>query len=353
MSVSALGTVEGMSRERGEQPTRRTVAELLEQNGAQPASGSRRHRRRAQENGEDELTTTAPQAIIDRINSETTDVDSPPRRNGSAHSHAAPDAQPAPPPPPAAQPPAPQPPPPVRPAPQQPPQPPGSGYNRAMPPPSTPSWPAPPQQPGVNGYGAPPGRPPVGESTDQMAAVGPGQNAYGYVDEYADEYADYQDEYEYADGYHQGYPSGYQAAPYGYAKDYEDEYDPAYHPGYESDYGAPIPGEPATSLMAPVGSDMAAEEAEYDEQPAGKEWLAVAAQLTFGVVGGAGVWLLFNWLWMHIPALALGAALAVVVGLVWIVRKIRKAEDMQTTVLAVLVGVVVTVSPAALLLLGQ
>lgn len=350
-----------MSRERGEQTTRRTVAELLEQNGAQPASGPRRHRRRAQENGEDELTTTAPQAIIDRINSETTDVDSPPRRNGSAHSHAAPDAQPAPPPPPAAQPPAPQPPPPVRPAPQQPPQPPGSGYNRAMPPPpSTPSWPAPPQQeppqhPGVNGYGAPQGRRPVGESTEQMAAVGPGQDAYGYVDEYGDEYADYQDEYEYADGYHQGYPSGYQAAPYGYADDYEDEYDPAYHPGYESDYGAPIPGEPATSLMAPVGGrEMAAEEeAEYDEPPAGKEWLAVAAQLTLGVVGGAGVWLLFNWLWMHIPALALGAALVVVVGLVWIVRKIRKAEDMQTTVLAVLVGVVVTVSPAALLLLGQ
>jgi len=195
----------------------------------------------------------------------------------------------------------------------------------------------------------------VGESTEQMAAVGPGQDAYGYVDEYGDEYADYQDEYAYADGYHQGYPSGYQAAPYGYADDYEDEYDPAYHPGYESDYGAPIPGEPATSLMAPVGGrDMAAEaEAEYDEPPAGKEWLAVAAQLTLGVVGGAGVWLLFNWLWMHIPALALGAALVVVVGLVWIVRKIRKAEDMQTTVLAVLVGVVVTVSPAALLLLGQ
>jgi hypothetical protein len=43
----------------------------------------------------------------------------------------------------------------------------------------------------------------------------------------------------------------------------------------------------------------------------------------------------------------------VVVGLVWIVRKIRRAEDLQTTVLAVLVGLVVTVSPAALLLVSR
>jgi len=43
----------------------------------------------------------------------------------------------------------------------------------------------------------------------------------------------------------------------------------------------------------------------------------------------------------------------VTAGLVWIVRKIRKAEDMQTTLLAVLVGLVVTVSPAMLLLLSR
>jgi hypothetical protein len=38
---------------------------------------------------------------------------------------------------------------------------------------------------------------------------------------------------------------------------------------------------------------------------------------------------------------------------VWIVRKIRRADDMQTTLLAVLVGLFVTVSPAALLLLSK
>lgn len=93
---------------------------------------------------------------------------------------------------------------------------------------------------------------------------------------------------------------------------------------------------------------------EVDEEAnAGREWAIMAGQLALGVVGGAAVWLAFNWLWGFLPAAALAAALAVIVGLVLIVRKIRKAEDLQTTVLAVLVGLVVTVSPAVLLLLGR
>jgi hypothetical protein len=83
------------------------------------------------------------------------------------------------------------------------------------------------------------------------------------------------------------------------------------------------------------------------------EWLVMLGQLALGVIGGAGVWLGFNWLWGFLPAAALVVALVVTTGLVLIVRKIRKAEDLQTTVLAVLVGLVVTVSPAALLLLNR
>ncbi|MDT7728169.1 MAG: hypothetical protein QOI21_4745 [Actinomycetota bacterium] len=96
------------------------------------------------------------------------------------------------------------------------------------------------------------------------------------------------------------------------------------------------------------------EDAEPDvhESPA-KQWLMLGAQLALGVVGGAAVWLGFNWLWVEIPVAALTAALLMVAALVWIVRKIRRAEDLQTTVLAVLVGLVVTVSPAALLLVSR
>jgi hypothetical protein len=93
-------------------------------------------------------------------------------------------------------------------------------------------------------------------------------------------------------------------------------------------------------------------EPEREASPA-KQWLSMAVQLALGVVGGAAVWLGFNWLWGQLPAAALVVALVVIVGLVWIVRKIRRADDIQTMVLAVLVGLVVTVSPAALLLLSR
>ncbi|WP_040925514.1 hypothetical protein [Saccharomonospora marina] len=99
-------------------------------------------------------------------------------------------------------------------------------------------------------------------------------------------------------------------------------------------------------------SEEAGEAAQETASPA-RQWLALAGQLALGVVGGAGVWLGFNWLWVALPAAALVAALVVTVGLVWIVRKVRRAEDLQTTVLALLVGLVVTVSPAALLLLSR
>lgn len=92
---------------------------------------------------------------------------------------------------------------------------------------------------------------------------------------------------------------------------------------------------------------------EFDEPSPVRQWLIMAGQLALGVIGGAAVWLGFNWLWGKIPAAALVAAVAVIGALVWIVRKIRHADDLQTTVLTVLVGLVVTVSPAALLLLSR
>ncbi|OKJ99177.1 hypothetical protein AMK34_19305 [Amycolatopsis sp. CB00013] len=130
------------------------------------------------------------------------------------------------------------------------------------------------------------------------------------------------------------YPDGgpdFERDDYGYrADEYEDDYD--------DDQAEEVVDEPA----APA-----------EKASPGKQWLALAGQLALGVVGGAAVWLGFNWLWVNLPAAALVAALLVIVALVWIVRKIRKAEDLQTLVLAVLVGLVVTVSPAALLLVAR
>lgn len=104
----------------------------------------------------------------------------------------------------------------------------------------------------------------------------------------------------------------------------------------------------------PAGLDDAAEveEEQEDDTPRSpaKEWLIMIGQLAVGVLGGAALWLAFNFLWRTQAVAALVVALAVTVGLVLLVRKIRRADDLQTTLLAILVGLIVTVSPAAMLL---
>jgi hypothetical protein len=83
------------------------------------------------------------------------------------------------------------------------------------------------------------------------------------------------------------------------------------------------------------------------------EWAAMVSQVGLGVVGGATLWLICEWLWQRIPVVALVVALGLITAMVWIVRRVRRAEDLQTTVIAVLVGLFVTVSPAALLLVNR
>jgi len=134
---------------------------------------------------------------------------------------------------------------------------------------------------------------------------------------------------------------------------------------------APRPGGPTIALApggaappAPEPEPVAAvpgvgEQAGYDgEEPedglsSAREWAVVAGQVGLGVVGGGGLWLVCEWLWQSIPVLALVVALLVITSLVWVVRHVRRTEDLQTTVIAVLVGLFVTVSPAALLLVSR
>lgn len=124
--------------------------------------------------------------------------------------------------------------------------------------------------------------------------------------------------------------------------DYADNYTPNY--AAEEDYLADDE-EPAGLSEADELDD-----ADGASRSPGKEWLVMIAQLAVGVLGGAALWLGFNWLWREAAVAALVVALAVTVGLVLLVRKIRRADDLQTTILAVLVGLIVTVSPAAMLL---
>lgn len=95
------------------------------------------------------------------------------------------------------------------------------------------------------------------------------------------------------------------------------------------------------------GRDTDAEE----HTSSGRDWVMLVGLIAASVLGGAAVWLGFDWLWGEIPAAALVGALVVIAGMVWVVRRVRNDDDLQTTVFSVLVGLIVTVSPAALLLL--
>ena len=121
-----------------------------------------------------------------------------------------------------------------------------------------------------------------------------------------------------------------------------DELDEAYDEGYDDELDDELDYE---------------DEDEYDdedeEESPAKEWLVMTSQLAIGAVGGAGLWLGFQWLWRFMPVAALVVALVVITSLVWVVRRIRRSDDLQNTVVTVLVGLFVTVSPAALLLLDR
>jgi hypothetical protein len=82
-------------------------------------------------------------------------------------------------------------------------------------------------------------------------------------------------------------------------------------------------------------------------------WAGVVAQWLAGAVAGAVLWVLFRYLWRGLPVVALAAALLVTAGLVLVVRQFLHDVDRRTTMFAVLVGLLLTASPAVLVLLGR
>jgi fatty acid desaturase len=104
---------------------------------------------------------------------------------------------------------------------------------------------------------------------------------------------------------------------------------------------------PAADVPAGLGPD---DDRPAVEPSALRMWITLIVQGVLGAVGGAVAWVGFRYLWLNLPVVALAAAVAATVGLVLLVRAIRGSDDPQTTILAVLVGLVVTISPAVLLL---
>jgi hypothetical protein len=113
---------------------------------------------------------------------------------------------------------------------------------------------------------------------------------------------------------------------------------------------------PAVALATedvPAGlapEDDADEVERVGRQSGSRVWLLLIGQLVLGAIVGAALWIGFSYLWRNFPVVALAAAVLTTTGLVLLVRAIRRSDDLQTTMLAVLVGLVVTISPAVLLL---
>lgn len=85
----------------------------------------------------------------------------------------------------------------------------------------------------------------------------------------------------------------------------------------------------------------------------GQAWAGVVAQWILGAVGGAALWVGFRFLWQELTVVAVAAAVVVTVGLVLVVRHLLRNDDRRTTVVAVLIGLLLTVSPGLLVLLHR
>jgi hypothetical protein len=148
-----------------------------------------------------------------------------------------------------------------------------------------------------------------------------------------------------------------QAAPPLPFDDEDDDDDGA--PDYPAGLDSRGVGEEPTGIFAaddadaPVKRRSAQTEEKEKAAAGGPAWAAVIAQWIAGAIGGAALWVGFRFLWRDLPVVALAAAVLVTVGLVVVVRALLRSSDLRTTLFAVLVGLLLTVSPAILVLLGR
>lgn len=194
-------------------------------------------------------------------------------------------------------------------------------------------------------------RPDDGGTTVLPPASAAGTGTAYPVGPYAGEVTDYPDEAEYLGEFEYPVDDGYPADGYaGREQDYDD-YDAL--DGYPDDYADDDydPDLPAGMAAADYRDD-------YDDdvdEPAStrREWVTFAGQTVAALVAGGLVWVAFRWLWSFFAPAALVVALVVTGCLVLVARRYARTDDLQSILFSVLVGLVCTVSPAALLLISH
>ncbi len=143
--------------------------------------------------------------------------------------------------------------------------------------------------------------------------------------------------------------------------DEDDEDDDYYRVDYPAGLDRKGVGEEPTGIFAgedaedeaPVRRRSAQTQEKEQAAAGGPAWAAVIAQWIAGAIGGAALWVGFRFLWRDLPVVAMAAAVLVTVGLVVVVRALLRSSDLRTTLFAVLVGLLLTVSPAILVLVGK
>lgn len=110
---------------------------------------------------------------------------------------------------------------------------------------------------------------------------------------------------------------------------------------------APQTRSAAVEEVAPTEPDTAEDTGDRNSI---REWAILAGQVVVALIIGGAMFKGFEKLWDMLPWVALVLALIVIVGLVAVVRVLRKTDDITSFVIAVVVGMIVTLGPLAFLL---
>ncbi|MBF6172891.1 hypothetical protein IU476_15620 [Nocardia blacklockiae] len=102
-----------------------------------------------------------------------------------------------------------------------------------------------------------------------------------------------------------------------------------------------------TTSTRSTGSRAAAKSA---DDVARQQWMVLGGQVAGAAIAGMLLFKGFEKMWDMLPFVALVLAMVVILGLVALVRVLRRTDDIMSTVIAVIVGIFVTLGPLAFLL---
>ncbi|GAA1460520.1 hypothetical protein [Williamsia maris] len=128
---------------------------------------------------------------------------------------------------------------------------------------------------------------------------------------------------------------------------YADERDAQDHPAATA-----APEQPRRRRARTDDADTTSTEHDTEASPA-RQWAMLGIQVVVGLVVGVGLFLGFHELWKWNVYFALVLAVVVMFGMVTTVHVVRRSQDLISTLLALGVGLIVTIGPLVLLASGS